>query len=358
MNLSRSSAARSFDSRLIWLGYLVLFPAPWLLHHARPTDLAVSAVGVAVFLAVYIHSVSAGPSSVLFHIGAVALIGFALAPFGGLWTVFGVYAASMSGWLAPRRRALLVLAILQVALIAYGLLSGRPWLDWITGVFFGIATGVATLLQRELQVKNQQLQAAQGQVRAMAQSAERERIARDLHDLLGHTLTLVAVKADLAGRLVDRDADGARREMQEVAQAAREALGEVRIAITGMRGAALRVELEQARRMLAAANVTAETNAEVRPGDSAGESVLAMALREAVTNVIRHAGASRCRISLEAVSDGGVRLCVEDDGPGGDIHEGSGLTGMRSRLAAAGGTLDIQSGPTGARLCASLPALA
>jgi two-component system sensor histidine kinase DesK len=168
----------------------------------------------------------------------------------------------------------------------------------------------------------------------------------------------VAVKAELAARLADRDPAAARREMEAVAEAARETLGEVRTAVAGMTGAAFSVELDRAKRMLAAANVKADVRADAHPSDAAREAVLAMALREAVTNVIRHAGASSCTIRLDVGPEGGLRLQVQDDGCGGDICEGSGLLGMRTRLTAAGGNLEVCSDGRGTSLLASLPAAA
>jgi two-component system sensor histidine kinase DesK len=344
--------------RLAWLAYLALYPAPWFFRTPTTLGLIASTVAVAVFLAIYIRAVMAKPKSLLPVIAATVLIGCLLSPFGGVWSVFNVYASSFAGLISPRRRMLLVMIGLQAGLIAFGLWTGQPVYTWGWGVFFGLMTGFATAWQSEVEVKNRELQSAQGEVRAMAASAERERIGRDLHDLLGHTLTLVAVKADLAARLSERDPLGARMEMESVAQAARDALGEVRAAVSGMSGAAFAVELDRAKRALAAAEVEAEFTAEARLGDPAREAVLAMALREAVTNVIRHSGARRCKIALDAGPDGALRLSVEDDGRGGEILEGSGLRGMRTRLMAAGGDLQIRSDGAGARVLASLPTVA
>jgi two-component system sensor histidine kinase DesK len=121
-----------------------------------------------------------------------------------------------------------------------------------------------------------------------------------------------------------------------------------------MRGASLAFELDKARQALAAANVQADISALTTDGHPAQEAVLAMALREAVTNVIRHAGASRCEIRLEPTASSLV-LTVADDGVGGKIAEGSGLKGMRARLAAIGGGLKIQSDKRGSRLVATAP---
>jgi two-component system sensor histidine kinase DesK len=252
----------------------------------------------------------------------------------------------------------MVLIGLQIALIAFGLASGAPWEVWASGVFFGAMSGFGTLVGADLERRNRLLVEAQGEVRLLAASAERERIAQDLHDLLGHTLTLVAVKADLAARLAEAEPSAARREMQEVAAAAREALAEVRSAVTGMKGASLAHEVERARTMLAAANLKTRIAVDAAALDPRREAVLAMALREAVTNVIRHAQATSCTIAVDLDPDGAMRLVVADDGRGGRILEGSGLLGMRARLSAAGGVLAVESGKEGTTLAARLPELA
>ncbi len=344
--------------RFLWLAYLVMYPAPWFFRAPTIVGLIASAIGLTVFLAIYIWAVMTKPRSLAPVIAAVSVIGFLLSPFGGVWAVFNVYASSFAGRMSPRRRMVPVMIGLQLVFIAFGLWTRQPYFTWGWGAFFGLMSGFATAWQYEIEAKNRDLQAAQGEVRAMAASAERERIGRDLHDLLGHTLTLVAVKADLAARLSERDPAGAKREMEEVAQAARDALGEVRAAVSGMAGAAFSVELDRAKRALAAAEVQAEVSAEAKVGDPAREAVLAMALREAVTNVIRHSGARHCKIALDAGPEGALRLSVEDDGRGGEIQEGSGLRGMRIRLMAAGGELEIRSDGAGSRLLASLPAVA
>jgi two-component system sensor histidine kinase DesK len=254
-----------------------------------------------------------------------------------------------------RREAVLTIFALLLSLVAFGVVFHLAWISWVSGVFFSVLAAGGTMLHADLERRNRQLVATQEEVRVLAASSERERIARDLHDLLGHTLTLVAVKADLATRLAERDPAAARAEMAQVATIAREALGEVRAAVTGMRGASLSAEMGRANAMLSAAGVEARVQAAPATLDPSGEAVLAMALREAVTNVIRHAGATCCKIDLGVDAAGLMRLCVSDDGAGGPIAEGSGLSGMRARLAAAGGALDVQSGRGGTRLLAMLP---
>ncbi len=343
--------------RLVWLAYLALYFTPWLFQPPRRPEMIAGLAGTAVFLAIYADGLRPGRSTML-HAVASAGIGFALSPFGGAWSVFNVFGASFAARVRPRRRATVMLVGLQLALAAFGLATRQPWPAWVSGIFFGALIGFGVLWQKELEEKNRQLEQAQGEVRALATTAERERIARDLHDLLGHTLTVVAVKADLAQRLCDRDLDAARAEMQDLAAIARDALAQVRTAVVGMKGASLASEVERAERALSAAGVQARVSNRLAAGDPEREAVITMALREAVTNVIRHARANVCTIAVESTPDGEMRLSVTDDGRGGAVAEGSGLSGMRARLEAAGGSFRVESGREGLQLTASLPGAA
>lgn len=186
------------------------------------------------------------------------------------------------------------------------------------------------------------LRRTQEEVERLAKLAERERIARDLHDLLGHTLTVITRKAELARRLADIDPDRARQEIGDVESIARDALKEVRSAVTGFRQTDLETELAQARVALQSALIHFETKIEPFNLDAASEQVLALALREATTNVLRHSAANSCHVHVETLGDQ-VRLTVRDDGKGGDTKEGSGLAGMRERVTALGGQFSVES---------------
>ena len=190
--------------------------------------------------------------------------------------------------------------------------------------------------------KNQALKLSQVEVQRIAALAERERIGRDLHDLLGHTLSVIALKSELAAKLIDRDIDAARGEIKEVERVTRQALFEVRRAVTGMRAHGLLAELASGRAALDSAQV--HFDYEVQPQDlpTQTENVLAMCLREAITNIIRHAHARRCHARLED-GDSRVVLEISDDGVGGVRAEGNGLSGMRERVEAAGGRLLVES---------------
>ncbi|OYN92761.1 hypothetical protein CGZ91_00820 [Parenemella sanctibonifatiensis] len=178
----------------------------------------------------------------------------------------------------------------------------------------------------------------------LAVAAERERIGRDLHDLLGHSLTAVAVKAGLARRLAQQDPAAAEREMAEVESLARDALIDVRATVTGMREVRLPHELTTARAVLEAADVAVTISPTVPDLTEERSELLGWAVREAVTNVVRHADARHCSIE---VTDTGVR--IRDDGQGIRAAAGNGLRGLQERLEAAGGSLSLTPGSTDAR---------
>lgn len=160
------------------------------------------------------------------------------------------------------------------------------------------------------------------------------------HDLLGYTLTAITVKLDLARRVLSHDADRARNEIVEAEQTVRNALGEVREAVSGFHGRGLNAEISRARRSLLAAEVKLTITFTPVDLTSNQVTVVCLALREAVTNIIRHAHASKCHVQpLE--KHGAIHFIIEDNGLGGPIREGNGLRGMRERVRSIAGTVKL-----------------
>jgi two-component system sensor histidine kinase DesK len=279
---------------------------------------------------------------------AMSALTVALFPANWFATTFAIFAAVLSAFLSWG--TMLVILLLTQGLVAAAL----SWMflsDFAGNLAFFLITFVSAVVSALCNRfwihnarKNQALRLSQDEVRRLAQVAERERIGRDLHDLLGHTLSVIALKSELAARLFARDAHAAQREIADVERVAREALGQVRRAVTGMRAMGMRAELANARLALAAVTVDFEYETDDAPLHPEVETVLALALREAATNVIRHAGARRChaRVGREGES---IALTVRDDGVGGARDCGNGLAGMRERVQALGGTFEIESEP-------------
>jgi two-component system sensor histidine kinase DesK len=201
--------------------------------------------------------------------------------------------------------------------------------------------GIVVNVERKSQEKDVALKLSHEEVRRLAATAERERIGRDLHDLLGHTLSLITLKLELSRKLLERDLPAARREVEEAERVARHALAEVRSAVTGIRAADLAAELASARLLLESSMVHLQYEAPpALPPEI--ERSLALVIREAATNIARHAQATHAQIAF-ACEAGIVQLRIADDGRGGIVDEGNGLGGMRERVSKLGGSLRIES---------------
>ncbi len=211
-----------------------------------------------------------------------------------------VYAVAAGCFTTSLRRVAL-LVTLDVAVLGCLFLPASPAVAfWVSMLLLIIIVGFMTHNGCVSHCAAEKLRVANDEIEHLAKVAERERIARDLHDLLGHTLSLITLKAELARKLVDRDPQRAKQEMQDVEQTSRAALADVREAISGYRGQGLATELMRARQTLETAGIAVDCAASEVPLSPAQESVLALALREAVTNVVRHAQAQRCSVRLAA----------------------------------------------------------
>jgi two-component system sensor histidine kinase DesK len=266
--------------------------------------------------------------------------------------VLFVYAGATAGKLDRTRDAFRVLVAIIALAAATALLTHAPLFFWITSVGVTALVGGVNLHFAQMGRTQDKLRLAQGEVEHLAAVAERERIARDLHDVLGHTLSLIVLKAELAVKLSERDPVRAAAEMRDVEAVARRTLQEVREAIRGYR-ATLADEAPRARALLKAAGIQAELDLEAGDLPQPIEETLAFALREAVTNVVRHSGATTCRAHVHRDGDR-VILEVQDDGRGSSAREGAGLRGMRERVEVFGGEIS-RPGGRGMRLRITLP---
>ncbi len=203
-------------------------------------------------------------------------------------------------------------------------------------------TGLAMFGFGRVIYANRALAETRTELARLATENERTRIARDLHDLLGHSLTTITIKAELARRLAPHDTEGAVREISEVAALTRRALGDVRAAVSNYRGVNLAGELALGRELLHAAGIAAELPPAVEVVDEATQELFGWVLREGITNVVRHSHAGSCTVRISATS-----VEILDDGIGTAARCGNGLTGLAERVALVGGT--IEAGPTSPR---------
>jgi two-component system sensor histidine kinase DesK len=201
---------------------------------------------------------------------------------------------------------------------------------------------------RQLIAVNADLHATRAELAELAVAGERERLARELHDLLGRTLSLIAVKAELASRLSAKGDPSAEVELADVQRLARQAVRDVREAVASAHAPSVDTELTAAEAALLTADIKLTVTRTAPSIDPAHETTIAWALREAVTNVVKHSGARTCRIALDA-ADGSTTLEVEDDGrgPAGVSGVGTGLDGLANRIGALGGTFETGASPAG-----------
>jgi two-component system sensor histidine kinase DesK len=348
-------------SRLLCVGLALAFlgfPLADLLsgRHSGGSEV-IAAAGLAGFAAVYLRLFWILPwvtterrteGSALLGAAAALAVGLSVA-FGGEWLGLLVYLTVAVALALPTSPA-----VVGVGAIAGASVAITGGLDIAAQV---LSVGLILIGVRRLMELVRELEATRAQVAELAVSEERLRLSRDMHDLLGHNLSLIALKSELARKLVGRDPDAAAREIGDVESVARSSLQEARAAVRGLRRTSLATELDGAREALEAAGIDAAVRT-AGPLPAGVEALLGFAAREGTTNVIRHSGARSCEIVVQRVGDVAA-LDVRDDGVGpasAAADEGSGLRGLAERMAEAGGTLETGAADGGGfRLIARVP---
>ncbi|MBW8809849.1 MAG: sensor histidine kinase [Lysobacter sp.] len=323
---------------------LFFWQPPWWI-------IAMAIASVVAFLPIYWAFYRGGSKLRLWLVLAVAGIGYGVLPYGIGGGTYLIFAAGMIASFLPRWHGLALAVALFAIFSVEALLILPPEFSPVSSVLIQTLVGAivyaGVLAARSRELRNAELRLTQEEVRRLASLAERERIGRDLHDLLGHTLSVVVLKSQLAARLLEHDKKAAQDQICEVERVAREALTQVREAVAGIRANGLQAELAAARLALLGGEISLDHK--LAPVDIPlnVEAALALALRESVTNVLRHARARRVDVELTQDARGGIVLRIADDGRGGVSGEGHGLTGMRERLHSVGGVVEIES-PNGA----------
>jgi two-component system sensor histidine kinase DesK len=334
-------------SGYVWLAYSIFFFIEPITRHS--TRFWIQSILIyAIFLAIYIaYARSCSNRLRWILIASFYLLGILVYPSNGGASAFFIYGAAFLPFVVTSTPLLAVLAIAQLL----GIAAEGWWFHLnpysvIATMFLMLTVGTGNIFIARQKRMDRKLRAAQEENVQLAALAERERIARDLHDVLGHTLSVIVLKAELARRLMEHDPQRAALEIADVETTARAALTEVREAIGGYRSQGLTAEIAHARQTLDAAGVTLTWEA-LPPGspklNATEETVLALSVREAVTNIVRHAKATSCNMRLAISADHNFALSVEDDGPHPIRQEGNGLRGMRDRVHGLGGRLSIRS---------------
>jgi two-component system sensor histidine kinase DesK len=245
-------------------------------------------------------------------------------------------------------------------LVYYGTLGparNAPFAEWAELVFGVLMASALVYAQKRIMIYIDQLRDTRAKLARTAVAEERVRFSRDLHDLLGHTLSLIVVKAEVVRRLAETDGPAAAREAAEIEAIGRKALAEVREAVTGYREPDFAIELDGCRSALMDAGMSVQVSQPSEALPAPANTLFGWAVREAATNAIRHSRARTC--TIEVLTNGETAtLDIADDGVGGRVDGGSGtgLLGLRERFALAGGTVETSSqNGKGFRLTASVP---
>ncbi|HTX12550.1 MAG TPA: histidine kinase [Solirubrobacteraceae bacterium] len=337
-------------SALIWLAFIVFPLVNAIGKHGSLLQRGLIIAGAALFIAAYVTMVLTWrlhrPNRLTLTL-FVVLLGLAtaltVAQSPG-WGYLFTYCAACSALVARKHLGFYAVALCAMLAAVTSTIGGANGGDVVAIVASTAGVGLLMVVLGDLRVRNQELSAARAELAELAVAQERERFARDLHDLLGHSLSVITLKAELAGRMLnDRPFDAA-REISELEQVARTALGEVREAVSGYRQPTLDRELAGARMALSAAGIEAEIHQAHVPLDPPVEAVLAWTVREGATNVIRHSGARHCTLRMTAsLTDAGVEVIDDGVGSGAVVSAADG-NGAGNDSGTAQGTETVNGG--------------
>jgi two-component system, NarL family, sensor histidine kinase DesK len=359
----RVRGASRMTGAFVWLAF-ILFPAvSAFAKHGSALHHGLIIAGAVAFVAAYIalillwrHRHTDRILTALFLLLVALAVALTLSDAAS-WGFLFTYCAACAGLISTRWGLAGVVACAALAGItsAAGGANGGQVIGWVAS---SAGIGLLILVMRDLRIRNDELSRARAELARMAVAEERERFARDLHDLLGHSLSVIALKAELAGRLLPERAREAAEEVTELEAVARGALSEVREAVSGYRQPTLDGELAGARVALSAAGIETEVVRQPAALDPGVEGVLAWAVREGATNVIRHSHATRCTLTISSnLVDAGVE--VLDDGVGAtrvNGNGGHGLEGLTERARGFDGRVEAGSRPGGGyRLAVTVP---
>src|SRR5882724_2292157 len=327
----------------IWLPYSLFFLLTPVFEHASARRWLETGIG-AVFLFIFYFGLfwSKKPWN-WFCLAGLTALGLIFIPSNPSAACFIIYSCAFVPFMVQRERTSIKIILTIIALSALEIrLLHLSWAIFIYTGGFAVVIGAGNIFFAQRNRANEKLRMAQEEIEHLAKVAERERIARDMHDVLGHTLSVIILKSELAGKLIDLDPERAKNEIRDVEQTSRQALSDVRNTIRGYRTQSLTAEFKQAKATLETAGLTVTSEAGEVNLTPAQESVCALIVREAVTNVVRHAEARTCSLRLAPLNDKCL-IEIQDDGRGCNGIEGNGLRGMRERVEALGGTLERES---------------
>ncbi|MDX1537342.1 sensor histidine kinase [Arsukibacterium sp.] len=327
----------------VYLINLIFYIIPLFTVRFSPWQYLSMLSALLLFLGCYFWAYRCNRHNMHWPIAGIVLVAALITPVNPGSVSMFAYAGFFIGFAYSLKRYLLLTALLLALLV---LLDLTLTIHWNLFLIMGIPIVLAvSFLGRAEQAKLRHRLAEQqsgDEIKQLATMVERERIGRDLHDILGHTLSSIILKADLAEKLLARQqADAAQQQLTELSQIAREALSQVRQSVSGYKHQGLTAEVARLLSRLRDAGFVAELTGEIPHLDSRRETAVVLALTELVTNIMRHSKGDSCQLRFTEQA-GILKICLSDNGRQADVKEGNGITGLRERLTAINATLKLQ----------------
>ena len=347
-------------SAYIWLLYLPFFFVPVFIFSDRHLDYLLTILSTFIFLLLYFLTYRSNAKKGLVCIAGIIFLGTVMAFITPTACSLFIFAAGFCGRFQNHKHSLSLLAAILCWIAAVSWLFRFDLYFYLPGIVFSLIIGLTNIYYAALAVKNKEIRLSQQEIQRLAKVAERERIARDLHDLIGHTFSVLTLKADLAGRLLDKglakhsveQLNKARDEINQIENISRDALSQVREVVSGYRSSDLLSELANAKHIFSSVDIgftyefvgIDESKFSI---DNKVNRELAIIMRELVTNILKHAEAKNVNTEIR-VEEQQLKIIVHDDGKGMPKTReyetsGFGLQGIRERVHALQGSVDLRS---------------
>ena len=329
---------------LLFLGFFLL---SIFLNPPKGGDAIIVALGLILFLICYFRVYWVRDWRLLFYIASICGIGSLMAIYSTSASVFFIYAAAFSAQVPGPRKAYLTLVSVILYMGLFSWFTQQHPFFWAPGLFLGTIIGALNIHQEDIFRKNKAIKQSQDEIRQLARAAERERISRDLHDLLGHSLSVITLKSELAAKIIENghSVTNALREIRAVEALSRDTMVQIRNALSGYNKATLEGELLSAKVATTAAGIQLHSEFKIDRLEPHFESQLALILREAITNVIRHADTRQVWVNLHN-DKGDIMLSVKDEGKMSELTINSGLANMKARIEKLNGEMHVEYEPS------------
>lgn len=339
--------------KFIWLIYLI-FPLYYLFKQTA-MELAAGLILLAVFVGLYLYSYGTRPYRLAAVLAMLAIVAVYSFWFDAGYLYLALFASPMIGLLPTKRQTLVcmsaLIALFVIVIWRYKLIDHPDDLiQLLPPMLVMLFMPIGFILGKKSRELREKLALANEEIARLSKNEERQRISRDLHDTLGHTLSLITLKSELAEKLIAKNPERATQEVRDIQNTSRAALRQVRELVSGMNAVTIRDELVHAKQLLAAADMELKVQGDIQEGSVSplADNILGMCLREAVTNTVKHSKARVCTVEWLEEPDR-LKLTVSDDGIGADLSSsessasGSGLRGMKERLKLVEGDVLLEA---------------